>query len=127
MLLAPFAAIAEPITAPTMECVVETGIPIVVAIVNQQEEPIKAQAMVNIKTAGSFLKTETSTILFLIVSETLEPTKTAPKNSQRAARIMACQYFKDLEETEEAKELATSLAPMFHASKNANIIAIAKI
>lgn len=114
-------------TAPTIEWVVETGIPIDVAILNHTEEPTKAQAMVIIREAGSFLKIVTSTILFLIVSETLEPAKTAPNNSQSAAKIMACQYFKDLEETEDAKELATSLAPIFQASKNAKSIPMAKI
>lgn len=110
-----------------MEWVLEHGIPIDVAKVNQVEEPTKAVAIVNIKTAGSSLKTSISTILFLMVSETLEPTNTAPRNSMMAARIIACQYFKDLEETEVEKELATSLAPIFQASKNAKIIAIAKM
>jgi hypothetical protein len=40
---------------------------------------------------------------------------------------MACLIVRDLDDTEVAKEFATSLAPMFHASKNAKIIAIAKI
>ncbi|KAH3688952.1 hypothetical protein WICPIJ_000066 [Wickerhamomyces pijperi] len=66
-------------------------------------------------------------ILDLMASETLAPAKTAPKNSMIAAKIIACQYFKEREETEEAKELATSLAPMFQASKAAKIIAIAKM
>lgn len=125
MFSAPLAAMEAPITAPTIEWVVETGIPMEVAIVNQVDEPIKAVVIVNINTAGSFLNTAISTILFLIVSDTREPTNTAPKNSMIAAKIIACQYFKDLDETDEEKEFATSLAPMFQASKNAKIMAIA--
>ena len=79
ILLAPLAAIAEPIVAPTIECVVETGIPIKVAMVNQIEEPTKAHAIVNISTAGSGSKMATSTTLFLIVSLTLFPTKQPPR------------------------------------------------
>ena len=110
-----------------MECVVETGIPIAVANVNQQDEPIKALVIVSIKTAGSLVKMEESIMLFLIVPETLAPAKTAPKNSQRPAKTMACQYFRDLEEIDDANEFATSFAPMLKASKNANNMAMAKI
>lgn len=124
---APPAAIPAPIVPPTIEWVVETGRPIEVAIVNQHADPIKAQAMVNIKTVGSFSKIEASTILFLIVPETLAPASTEPKNSQIPANTIACQYFSDLDEIEEAKELATSFAPMLKASKNANSMVIAKI
>jgi len=55
-------------------------------------------------------------ILDRIVSETRAPTAIAPENSMTEAIIMACFMVKDLEETEVAKELATSLAPMFQAS-----------
>ena len=54
MFSAPLAAMEAPITAPTIEWVVETGIPMEVAIVNQVDEPIKAVVIVNINTAGSF-------------------------------------------------------------------------
>lgn len=40
---------------------------------------------------------------------------------------MACFKVRDLEDTEVANELATSFAPIFQASKNENIIAIAKM
>lgn len=43
------------------------------------------------------------------------------------ARIMACQCFSDRDETDVDQELAQSLAPMFQASRNANIVPIAKI
>ncbi|KAH3669562.1 hypothetical protein OGATHE_002374 [Ogataea polymorpha] len=87
----PLAAIPAPITAPTMEWVVETGIPIDVAIDNQIEEPTSAHAIVSISTEGLFSNDCTSMILLLIVSETLDPAKTAPRNSIIAARIIACQ------------------------------------
>lgn len=116
-----------PITAPMMEWEVDTGIPMVVAKLNQSEEPTRAIAIPNISTVGSSAKASVERIFFLIVSETLLPTSTAPRNSQMAANIMACQYFKDLDETEEENELATSLAPMLKASKKAKIIAMAKI
>ena len=40
---------------------------------------------------------------------------------------MACQYFKDRDETEVAQELATSLAPIFQASRKAKMVPSAKI
>lgn len=55
-------------------------------------------------------------ILDLIVSATRAPTSNAPANSITEAINMACKRVRDLEETEVAKALATSLAPMFHAS-----------
>lgn len=56
---------------------------------SQVEDPTRAQAIASIKPAGAFSKAETSMILFLIVSETLAPARTAPKNSQMAARNIA--------------------------------------
>lgn len=49
------------------------------------------------------------------------PTSTAPRNSITVAIHMACQRVNDREDTDVAKELATSLAPMFHASRKARI------
>lgn len=46
-----------------------------------------------------------------MVSATLSPTETLPANSQKEAITMACFSVNDLDETEVAKELATSLAP----------------
>lgn len=87
-------------------------------------------------------------ILVRIVSATLSPTVTLPANSQKEAMIMACLRVRDLEETDVANELATSLAPrfsisdptiisatymrsgcqpIFHASRKVNIAAIAKM
>jgi len=47
-------------------------------------------------------------------------------NSITEAMIMACFIVNDREETDVAKEFATSLAPIFHASRKAKIIANAK-
>jgi hypothetical protein len=45
------------------------------------------------------------------VSATLDPTATDPENSMQAAMSIACLSVREREETEEANELATSLAP----------------
>lgn len=50
-------------------------------------------------------------ILVRIVSATLLPTVTLPDNSQKDATSMACLRVRDLDETDVANELATSLAP----------------
>lgn len=64
-------------------------------------------------------------IPFLIVSATRAPTSTAPRNSQRAAARQACLIVRDRDETEVAKELATSLAPMLNASRAEKIVPMA--
>lgn len=102
---------------------------------------------------ASPLKTERSMIPDLTVLATLAPTKTAPKNSHRAAASMACCWRKRIEGksdkqieslaktrasgqltlnvklrelTDVAKELATSLAPIPKASMKAKIKAKTK-
>ncbi len=55
------------------------------------------------------------------------PTSRAPRNSVNEAMTMACGRVKDRDETDVAKELATSLAPMFHASRKAKIMPKAKM
>lgn len=62
---------------------------------------------------------------FLIVSATRAPTSTAPKNSQTAAARHACFIVSERDETDVAKELATSLAPMLKASRAVKIVPIA--
>lgn len=51
-------------------------------------------------------------ILVRMVSATREPTATLPENSQAEAMTMACLRVREREETDVAKELATSLAPV---------------
>lgn len=46
-----------------------------------------------------------------MVSETREPTATEPLNSMMLAMATACFMVREREETEVAKELATSFAP----------------
>lgn len=55
-------------------------------------------------------------ILLRMVSATRAPTATDPENSIMEAMNMACLRVRDRDETEVANELATSLAPIFHAS-----------
>jgi hypothetical protein len=52
-------------------------------------------------------------ILVRIVSATRDPTATLPENSHTEAISMACLRVREREDTEVAKELATSLAPEF--------------
>lgn len=82
-------------------------------------------------------------ILSRTVSATREPTLTDPANSMQAAISIACLSVRDRDETDEANEFATSLAPtqvsqcwwkrvwnsvpMFQASRKANIVVTAKI
>ena len=55
------------------------------------------------------------------------PTRTAPTNSMTVAISMACTSVRDLEDTDVAKELATSLAPILQASKKAKSMPRAKM
>jgi len=66
--------------------------------------------------AGGRRYTGHELILLLIVSETRAPTSSAPRNSMNVATTMACGSVREREDTEVAKEFATSFAPMFHAS-----------
>jgi hypothetical protein len=65
---------------------------------------------------GSFSKASGETIFVRTVSDTRAPTVTAPVNSITVATIMAWVRVSDREDTDVAKEFATSLAPIFHAS-----------
>ena len=107
--------------------VVDTGRPMRVAMVSQVEEPTRAHTMASINTAGSSSKKSVEMSFFRMVSATREPTRTAPRNSQKVAMIMACVRVRDLDETEVANELATSLAPMFQASMKAKMTPKAKM
>jgi hypothetical protein len=110
-----------------MTNVVETGNPIFVATVSQVDEPIKAHIMPSMSIAGCCSKADTLRILLRMVSATRDPTRTAPANSITVAISIACFIVKDREETDVAKELATSFAPMFQASRKAKSMPIAKM
>ena len=126
--------------------VVDTGKPNLVATVKKQEDDTRAHVMPNMSTAGSSTNLSTLMILLRMVSATRAlfpisieclhgpgmslsayPTKTAPANSQTAAIHMACLRVKERDDTEVAKELATSLAPILKASKKAKIMPRAKM
>ena len=51
----------------------------------------------------------------------------APANSMIDPRIKACQSLIERDETDVAQELAASLAPIFQASRKANIVPMAKM
>ena len=118
-----------------MQCVVETGIWCRVAKMSQiwgteshfsfaiskgpkndadrplTELPATAQTIASNSIPGSSLKISILTMSFLIVPETRAPARTAPRNSMIAAAMQACHSRREREETEVAKEFATSLAP----------------
>jgi hypothetical protein len=52
ILLMPIDAVAEPTRPPTMECVVDTGMPYLVAKVRKVEEPTMAHIMARRRTCG---------------------------------------------------------------------------
>ena len=110
-----------------MTNVVETGNPIFVATVSQVDEPIKAHIMPSMSIAGCCSKADTLRILLRMVSATRDPTRTAPANSITVAISIACFMVREREETDVAKELATSFAPMFQASRKAKSMLIAKM
>ena len=105
----------------------ETGKPIFVETVSHNEDPTRAHNIPSIRTEGLSLKALTEMTLFLIVSATRDPASTAPPNSHTVAINIACFMVKDREETDVAKLLATSFAPMFQASRKAKINPNAKM
>ena len=105
----------KPTTAPTMEWVVETGIPRAVATWSQMAAASRAEVMPQRMRLGLGAKTAGSTMPFRTVSVTWEPTRTAPASSKTAAMITACFRVKAPDPTEVPMALARSLAPMFQA------------
>ena len=125
---APREAMPAPMTPPMIQCliksaksissctglmtyVVETGSPVFVATVSQVKDPIKAHNIPSMSIAGFCSNAATLKILLRMVSATRDPTRTAPANSITEAIIMACFIVREREETDVAKELATSFAP----------------
>lgn len=80
------------------------------------KEPTSAHIMPIMSISGFSVKFSIWMIPSLIVSATPEPNKSAPKNSVKQATMQACPRDKDPDDTEVAKELATSLAPIPYAS-----------
>jgi len=81
-------------------------------MVRKVEEPMMAHIMARSRTPGWSSYRCGSMILVRMVSETREPTATEPVNSMMLAMATACFMVKERDETDVAKELATSLAPM---------------
>lgn len=107
----PTEAVPAPTSPPIIECVVLTGSPKRVAMVRKEDDPMMAHIMASMRTAGSASYRWGSMILSRTVAATREPTLTDPANSMQAAMTIACLSVRDREETDEANELATSLAP----------------
>lgn len=95
-----------------MVCVVETGKPSLVATRSQDALPISAQVMASMREPGFPSKRLMEMMLFLMVLVTRAPRPTAPTNSVMMERIPAWGMLSVLAATEEAYELATSLAPL---------------
>ena len=142
----PTDAVAAPTKPPTTECVVETGMPYLVAKVKKTEDAMMAHMRLRSSTCGWPSYRSGLTMPLRTVSATRSPTDTLPASSQTEAIIMACLRVSDLEDTEVAKELATSLAPtrrcqrgsmaesganrsvpMFHASRAAKMAVMARM
>ena len=110
----PPAAMPAPMTAPMMECVVDTGAPKAVAKFNHKAPANKAASMTLANSAGSE-SCLASMMPPLIVPTTSPPATIAPKASNTAAMVMAQPMVRAPEPTAGPMLLATSLAPMFIA------------
>lgn len=103
----PSSATPTPAKAETIEYVVDTGHPFLVAIMSQIAEAVSAQTKARSSTPALFLNVDNEMIPFFMVPATLEPARTPPRNSQIAASTVACRRVSDREEIEVANELAT--------------------
>merc|ERR1712093_896033 len=123
---APPTATPTPATAETIEQVVETGHDMRVQIMSH--EALTTRAQVKARSCTPALPSKMSELMmpFLIVSAVRAPTATAPANSMTAAASVACFIVSDLDATDVANELATSLAPMLNASRAAKMVPMAK-
>mmetsp|Transcript_3490 Transcript_3490/g.6199 ORF Transcript_3490/g.6199 Transcript_3490/m.6199 type:complete len:259 (+) Transcript_3490:1757-2533(+) len=117
-----------PMSAPTIECVVDTGSSQKVARRSHREAATRAAKLPIMSTSGP-LNTPMdrllgSKYLMLMIPErtvpvTCAPSRTAPENSKIAARIHAPISEMEPAPTDVAKAFATSLAPIPQAMKNA--------
>lgn len=76
-----------------------------VQTMSQEAEAVIAQVKASISTPAFPWKVDSEMIPFLMVPDTLAPTRTAPRNSQIPARTQACRKVSDRDETDVAKEL----------------------
>jgi hypothetical protein len=74
---------------------------------SHEAETVRATVKARSWTPALPSKDESEMMPFLMVEATRAPTRTAPRNSHRAAAMHACLSVSDLDETEVANELAT--------------------
>jgi len=111
----PAYATPNPMIEPTIEWVVETGHPMYEANCSHAPAASNDASMPSMNADPSPAKIVGSTMPLRTVSDTCEPTRKAPANSRRAARITARRSVSAPEPTDVPMALATSFAPMPHA------------
>src|SRR5690606_5985288 len=110
----PPAAIPAPMTAPMIECVVDTGAPTAVARLSQSAPASNAANITQANVVASPICAG-SMMPPLMVPTTSPPATMAPSASNTAATTMAQPMVMAPEPTDGPMLLATSLAPMFMA------------
>ena len=90
----------------------ETGMAFLVANVNHDADPIATHVKASRTVSALSSKMDRLMTPPLMVLVTRAPTSTAPANSQIPAAIIACRKVNDRDDTDVAKEFATSLAPI---------------
>ena len=113
-MLMPAAATPAPSTAPTIECVVDTGAPTAVAMFNHSAAASKAASISQMKVSVSSISSGRMMPLRMVLT-TSPPAMNAPAASQTAAMTSAPTRLRAREPTAGPTLLATSLAPMFIA------------
>ena len=103
-----------PSTAPTIECVVDTGAPTAVARLSQSAPASSAASMIHTKVSESLIRSGLMMPLRMVPT-TSPPAISAPAASKTAAMTSAPASVNALEPTAGPTLLATSLAPMFIA------------
>ena len=111
----PMATTANPMMAPTIECVVETGQPNLEATVSQAAAARSADSMPMTSRFGSCSRASASTMPLRIVEVTSPPARNAPRNSNTPAIRMATPTVMAPEPTDVPIEFATSFAPIAQA------------
>ena len=111
----PMATTANPMIAPTIECVVDTGQPNREATVSQAAAARSADNMPMTSTSGSCWRDSASMMPLRIVEVTSPPARNAPRNSKTPAIRMAPPTVRAPAPTDVPIEFATSLAPIAHA------------
>ena len=110
-----------PITPPTHEWVVDTGISYLEAKSSHAPTEMITHIMPCMSAGGLSAKHSESAMPLRMVSVTRDPSKKAPRNSKTAPMHTAWRMVSDLDPTDVANALATSLAPMPYAALNAKI------